>query len=40
MEVKGGVRGVFESDDLQGVQELSLMVAFILKASGVRGRAV
>jgi hypothetical protein len=33
------VRGVFEND-LQGDQELSLMVAFILKASGVRGRAV
>jgi hypothetical protein len=33
------VRGVFE-DDPQGVQELNLMVAFILKASGVRGRAV
>ena len=33
------MRGVFEID-LQGVQELSLMVAFILKASGVRGRAV
>lgn len=31
------MRGVF---DLQGVQELNLMVAFILKASGVRGRAV
>jgi len=36
--VRGGVRGVFD-DDLQGVQELKLMVAFILKASGVRGRA-
>ena len=32
------MRGVFEND-LQGVQELRLMVAFILKASGVRGRA-
>lgn len=33
------MRGVFE-DDLQGAHELNLIVAFILKASGVRGRTV
>ena len=33
------MRGVFEND-LQGDQELNLMVAFILKASGVQRRAV